>query len=81
MPITLSPEDVEFLKKVQELGETGLAQGEIAAQIGMNPSTFRFRVRELGFALTRKTQVVARPQFGGKSLSELLDTGEITTAA
>lgn len=77
MPIQLSAEDLAFLEDIQRLGRDGLSQDQIAARLEMNPSTFRLKVRDLGFQFSRVITLEARPQFGGKPFSEMKSAGEI----
>lgn len=78
MPITLSPEDAAFLESIERLAQERLTQEQIAERMGLPYSTFRFKVRELGFEFTRSIQLAAKPQFGGLPYSTLLESGQIT---
>lgn len=78
MRLTLPPDDLQFLRQVQDFGDEGLTQEEMAARLGVHVSTFRFRIRNLGFQFTRQT-VLART-LSGETLNDLLRDGQIVAA-
>lgn len=77
MPITLTAEDLEFLKAVDERVDRGMTQEEIAEALQIPASTFRYRVRELGFQFGRLTVLEARSQFGGQTFRGMVEDGQI----
>lgn len=80
MPIKLTPEDLRFLQRVEELGATGLSQDQIAERLDFKPGSFRNRIRDLGFHFVRRTELEARPHLGGKSFAQMVEDGEIILA-
>lgn len=79
MPVRLSSEDMAFLRRAQALADQGLTQEEIASQLDLTPSTFRYRVNNLGFEFTRPLQIATKPQFGGRTLRDLLASGDLVS--
>lgn len=74
MPIVLSAEEVEFLRKVRRASEAGLLQTEIAERVGLKSAgALQGALNRLGFGWVRDI----RPIHGGATLAELLDGGQI----
>ena len=75
MPITISLEDLEFLRTVQDLGMQGLTQSEISARLECSAATLRYRLNRLGFEPVSLTDL--RTCLGGRRLEEMLAAGEL----
>jgi hypothetical protein len=81
MLIRLTADDLEFLQRAEALGREGLSQEEIAERLQLTTSTFRYRIHNLGFEFVRRTELATKPTFGGRTLSELLASGDLVTDA
>lgn len=78
MPVTISPEDRDFLDRVRALGMAGKTQDEIAAETGLTRTTLRNRLANVGFEFWPITEV--RAILGKRTLPQLLETGEIAVS-
>lgn len=67
--------DIDFLTETQRLGDLGLNQDEIAKSMGLAAHQWRYRLERLGFGPSAETRIRCRRT--GKSLAEMLATGEI----
>lgn len=75
MPVTLEPEEYEFLARVEELGREGKTHDEIAAVFNLTRTGLYYRLGKLGYAadsVTRLRSVVFKKPF-----TELLASGEV----
>lgn len=76
MPVTITREEVAFIREVERLSEQGLNNTEAAEQLGVAPGTITYRLNR--FSLARQNRIVDRRT--GKTLDELLECGEFQLA-
>lgn len=75
MPLVVEREELEMLRRIEELSAAGKNQTEIADALGINLATLRSRVLRLGFAMNPAVQL--RTIIGSELFSELDDRGEV----
>jgi len=75
MAVVIPSEELAFLERVEDLGERGMSQTEIAEALGLPIPTLRSRVARRGLQLVPSTQL--RTSLGGEKLSDLRERGEV----
>lgn len=75
MPLVIQREELEMLRRIEQLGAAGKTQTEIAESLDVPLPTLRNRVLRLGFSMSPCIQL--RTVIGDELFSELVSRDEV----
>lgn len=79
MTLTVTEDDLAFLRRVQALIDAGQTQAEIAAELGLSGAgALHGRINRIGFQIRSRSEILCGPT--GQRLADLLRSGGIVAA-
>lgn len=80
MHVAIPAEDLEFARRVDELGAEGLSQDEIATKVGLTKAQIRHRLQRSPLFCEWGAETRVRYAPAGKRLADLVETGQIVAS-